>query len=345
MRYLVTTAARDEGPFLLEWIAWYTMLGFSDLIIATNQCNDASPEMLDRLEDAGWLTHLRHAPPPGVPPLQSAHRAVRHHRAIASADWVFVCDVDELLVIRRGSGMITDLLPQAAPPFVGMALHWRCFGTGGVARFVDLPVHRQCRFRAPPKAPINAKFKSIFRTPLHFRHFGSHAPSGYIGQSAPWVTAAGKPLRQFHPNTNAQRATATDKIAHGIAHVNHYALRSTEHTMLKRGTPSASLGHDRYTDAYFAKFDRNDQPDNSTDTYADRFSGQMARLRAVPGILRLHHLCCAHYVARLANKAGYRPEDDPRYIRHLKAADFARITDSEKTLAIPISKPRHGLAI
>ena len=45
-------AMRDEGPFVVEWMAWYRMLGFRALV-AVNGCTDRSPELLGRLRGGG----------------------------------------------------------------------------------------------------------------------------------------------------------------------------------------------------------------------------------------------------------------------------------------------------
>ena len=45
---------RNEGPFIVEWVCWYRMLGF-DVLIATNDCTDHSVALLDRLAEEGWL--------------------------------------------------------------------------------------------------------------------------------------------------------------------------------------------------------------------------------------------------------------------------------------------------
>ena len=54
-------AMRNEGPFIVEWVCWYQMLGF-EVLIATNDCTDHSVALLDRLAEEGWLTHITHAP-------------------------------------------------------------------------------------------------------------------------------------------------------------------------------------------------------------------------------------------------------------------------------------------
>ena len=71
---------------------------------------------------------------------------------VRRADWLLVCDVDEFLVIHKGSGLIHELIgktPKDAP-FLAMAFNWRIFGTGGVKAFEDRPVHQQFGLALPP---------------------------------------------------------------------------------------------------------------------------------------------------------------------------------------------------
>lgn len=53
---LVTTTMRNEGPFILEWVAWYLMLGFDHIVVFYNDCTDHSPALLQALDAAGILT-------------------------------------------------------------------------------------------------------------------------------------------------------------------------------------------------------------------------------------------------------------------------------------------------
>ena len=63
-RLLVATGMRNEGPFIVEWVCWYRMLGF-DLLVATNDCTDHSTNLLNAFAAAGWLTHVPHKPREG----------------------------------------------------------------------------------------------------------------------------------------------------------------------------------------------------------------------------------------------------------------------------------------
>ena len=66
MRITVVASMRNEGAFIVEWLAWYKMLGFTDVVVVTNACTDRSPQLLDALEAAGRLYHIRHEVPPGA---------------------------------------------------------------------------------------------------------------------------------------------------------------------------------------------------------------------------------------------------------------------------------------
>ncbi len=54
-----------------------------------------------------------------------------------------------------------------------------------------------------------------------------------------------------------------------------------------------------------------------------RFDAIHAQAMAIPGVTRLHHLCCADYVARLCANQGTQATDDPRWQAHMKAAGKA----------------------
>ena len=43
----------------MEWIAYYKILGFADIVILSNDGEDGSDEMLDHLSKSGEIIHLR----------------------------------------------------------------------------------------------------------------------------------------------------------------------------------------------------------------------------------------------------------------------------------------------
>ena len=128
-------------------------------------------------------------------------------------------------------------------------------------------------------------------------------------------------MPQWTPNGDYLRRLPKDLVTHTAAQMNHYMIRSEESFSLKKGQLSAVAGKDRYTDQFIVNFDRNEREDTTVLRYAAAFDGLHAQALALPDVRRLHHLCCADYVVRLAQKAGKDVQADPRYHSHLAAAN------------------------
>jgi hypothetical protein len=325
-KFLVFAGMRNEGAFIVEWVSWYRMLGF-EVLVSINDCTDHSPDLLRRLQQEGWLTVFQHRPPQGTPPKMSAHRAMRRQAKVAECDWLLICDVDEFLVLHQGDGTIGSYMDEIGRNHLGVAFHWQCFGNGGHATYEDGLVHRQFTKVGPRVRQQNAWIKTMIHKPLRFKRYSDHSPWEYEGTWGPLpdniVDAEGRPMERFLTEAHPIRHTSPEEITHKFAQMNHYVIRSDESFNLKRGMPSASALKDRYTDQFYKLRNRNDFSDLSAMTYQVRFDRLHAEAMALPGVRRLHHLCCADYVARLCAKAGIEVESDPRWKMHIDLAGDA----------------------
>ena len=128
-------------------------------------------------------------------------------------------------------------------------------------------------------------------------------------------------MARFLTEAHPIRHTSPEEITHRFAQMNHYVIRSDESFDLKRGMPSASAMKDRYTDQFYKLRNRNDFSDLSALAYQDRFDRVHAEAMALPGVRRLHHLCCADYVERLCAKKGTDATADARWIWHRQQAE------------------------
>ena len=326
MRVTVVASMRNEGAFLLEWVAWYRMLGFTDIVAVTNNCTDHSPALLDALQAAGKVHHIRHDIKPGKPITRAKLRAAKDHRAVRRADWVLVCDVDEFLVIHRGAGKIGDLVNLTEPDCLGMAINWKVFGTNGIVQYADVPVHRQFMQCCPKKNPRSRFVKSLFRLPKYFTNILEHAPAGFDMAKATakghenliWVNSAGKPWTGWAPDAPAANTLPTHLVSHEVAQISHFMLRSLETYRLKEGTPSPVALGNRYRDSYFEAAEAGDEIDPSALRYSTQFDAELAKLHALPEVSRLHALCCADHVRAIVEKTAGCAKDDPRF-RHFMA--------------------------
>ena len=322
-KYLVATGMRNEGPFIVEWVCWYRMLGF-DILVATNDCTDHSTELLDALADAGWLTHVPHKPRTWQPPQRSTLRKVIKHPLTAAADWTLHCDVDEFLVLHQHD-TIAELMGSPPHDFMAMVFNWKCFGQDDWDKYQDGIVHRQFRRCGMGHLPFNRSIKSILRNTLEFNRLGAHFPHGFQGDwSAPdnrVVSPSKATLPQFQVRENHPiRLLEQKQIDHEVAQLNHYILRSKESYGHKQGSLAAGNLKDRYTEEFYNRHNRNGMRDVTATRFNDRFAKIHAEALALPDVLRLYHICCADYVAELNKSAGTDPDNDERYLHHLKVA-------------------------
>lgn len=65
---------RNEGQFILEWVAYFRTLGFDEILVMTNDCDDGSDKMLDRLEKMGELMHIDNTELDDLPPPRARHK-------------------------------------------------------------------------------------------------------------------------------------------------------------------------------------------------------------------------------------------------------------------------------
>jgi hypothetical protein len=48
----IIATAKDEAPFLVEWLAHHLALGFDKILVATNDCTDGTDALLDAIGTA-----------------------------------------------------------------------------------------------------------------------------------------------------------------------------------------------------------------------------------------------------------------------------------------------------
>ncbi|EPX83403.1 hypothetical protein ruthe_02696 [Rubellimicrobium thermophilum DSM 16684] len=132
-------------------------------------------------------------PRPAQPPKTSAYRAIRGHPALAWAEWMFICDVDEFLLPLRGDGTLAGFLADVPAEVLGICVHWLCFGNGGARFWKDGLTHRRFVTRGLPGRRIN----------VFSRHSSAIRPAGGICRTMP-PTASTRPM----PAAGPRRAPA-----------------------------------------------------------------------------------------------------------------------------------------
>lgn len=300
MRILAVTAIRDEGPFLIEWLAWHRLIGVTDFLIFSNDCTDGSDLLLDALAAQGVVEH-RPNPARGGESLQwRALAAAWDHPLRRAADWMLISDVDEFPMIHAGAHRLADLFASLPAGAEAVALPWRLFGNSGVIGFADRPVTEQFRHSAPADMsyPVAATFfKSLFR-PAVFAGPGIHRPQQAGARPVPcWVDGSGRPLAAALAGDNRRLSLLPATGGRDLAEMHHYSLRSAESFVVKaaRGLPNRSA---KAIDLhYWVARNFNAVPNNAADALAAPLLCEIAALKALPDVAALHARACARHRA------------------------------------------------
>lgn len=236
MRNLAILTVRNEGAFLLEWLAHHHAVGFTDFLVFSNDCDDGTDRMLDRLQDLGWLTHMRNDAHREKGPQWSALALADAHPLVASADWILCLDIDEFVNIHAGDGTIAALLAEL-PDATAISLTWRLFGNDGLVAMPDAPVTESFTRAAPAVLhwPWRAAlFKTLFRNDGTYRKLGVHRPRSpdpaRLAASC-WFDGSGRPLPEAFRRNRIFNDFGQDNYR--LVQLNHYALGSMQDYLVK----------------------------------------------------------------------------------------------------------------
>lgn len=296
-RCAIVTTMKNEGPFILEWLAYHRAIGFDDIIVYTNDCTDGTDTMLDMLQAKGIVQHRDNKfQDMGLKPQHAALQSAEKEKVIKKAKWVTCIDVDEYVNIKVGDGTL-DALFAAVPDANMISMTWRLFGNGDIHAFTDTPITEQFLRCAPELArkPHQAwGFKTLFQTNGIFKKLGVHRPKGLKPQfwdQINWVNGSGKPMPS-DAYRNSWRST-TDTYGYDLVQLNHYAVRSAESFLVKRDRGRVNHVDRDQGLAYWFRMNNNFEQELSIQSRLPAMKAEIDRLMADPDIAAAH----AHSVA------------------------------------------------
>ncbi len=319
---LTFTVMKNEGPFVLEWLAWQRLMGVDRVLVLTNDCDDGTERLLDVLREVGVTRRDNPYRRSGNVPQHAAYRAAETEQIVQDADWLLTLDVDEYINIHQGQGRLADLF-AADPKAHIFSMPWRLFGNAHQHAFTDGPVTETFTLAAPEYAPRPLQawaFKSLYRNAGLFRRMGVHRPKGLIAATQGdirWLDGAGREI----PANTWKSCWRVSKANWGydLVTLNHYAVRSADSFLVKR-----DRGRANHTDrdqglAYWFRMNHNAVHDRSIQRHAPAVAAEKARLLALPGVAEAHDASVVWHRARIAalkddpdQAALYRQITSPR---------------------------------
>jgi methylase of polypeptide subunit release factors len=301
---------KDEAPFLLEWYAHHLAVGFTKILVYTNDCSDGTDDMLIRLEELGLGYHRRNDIPEGVKPQPSAMKYAQAEPKVAEADWILMFDADEFLCINYGDGTLDPML-DAAGDANGIVITWRIFGSGNVVDWSRDPVTEQYLYAAPPTWNKGWGVKTLFKFDHDKWKIGIHRPSiknKHLETSFPdtvnWLNGSGQPMEDYFKFRGWRSIRRT--VGYQWAQMNHYAVKSIDSYAIRKFRGNVNNKKDKYNADYWSLQDRNEVYDDKILRYTERRKQIMEELLTDPVLSRLHYAAIEKVEARLEE---YRATD------------------------------------
>lgn len=303
-RVCIVTTMKNEGPFILEWIAYHRAIGVDDFLIYTNDCTDGTDSFL-RLLDRKGLCQWRENPYRQVrmKPQHAALDAANDEDLVRQADWSICMDVDEYIAIHTGDGTLKSLF-QAVGEANMISLTWRLFGNNDIDQFRDGFITQdftRCA-RAFANKPHQAwGFKTLYRNIGLFRKMGVHRPKGLLPTAVDrirWVNGSGKPL----PKNQWRNAWRSHSGTYGydLVSLNHYAVRSAESFLVKRDRGRVNHVDRDQGMAYWFRMNHNVEEDARLARILPLLQAEYDRLLADPEIRAAHEACVAAHKAKIS---------------------------------------------
>lgn len=290
--HLAILCVRNEAAFLLEWLAHHRAVGLDNFLIFSNDCQDGTDEMLDRLEEMGHVTHIRNDGPYDKGGIQfTALKIAAKHKLVKQADWILPLDVDEFVNIHCGDHTL-GALHAAIPDATAITLTWRLFGASGQVRYSDTPVLDTFTRAAPAVMywPWRASmFKTLYRNDGTYKKPGVHRPRDINDtklSKARWFDGNGTALpEQF---TTKRIFSNFGQNNYGLVQLNHYPLGAMESYLLKADRGRAVHSDDMLGVDYWVERNFNTDEDTSIQTLTTPRQAQLDAFKSDPILAQLH---------------------------------------------------------
>lgn len=257
----VVACMRNEGQFLLEWVAYQQLVGFDRVFLVTNDCEDGTDEMAERLSRISGIVHIRNVVPEGRRPQAAGMDLALSHPAMADVEWLLHCDADEFLAVEAGGGQVRDLV-DAVLPADAIAICWRHMGSGGMRDWTGGSVLES--FTRSSKIPRRdaERHKCLFR-PARFASAIDHMPKTDDLDGLTLKDTLGRemnPIAMIHPTQSQFRKNRALPLTWEGASLYHYSAKSQDVFLMKnfRGTGMSGVV-DKYIlgSPFWLRADRN----------------------------------------------------------------------------------------
>ena len=286
-RICILATARNEGLYILEWVAYHRAAGFDHIFLYSNDNTDGSDDLLRALSECNAITWISNVVGEGVAAQPKAYgHALRIMAELLDFAWTLAIDLDEFFIPSSQFADIHHFLNwHETRPVDAIAVNWRIFGSNGQTHWRDDLLWK----RFPRAWPVvDAHVKTIFRT-SRFVHSFPHDPTPPYGESFLFRNASGD-IHQY--DSLGSRGVSLNPVGREAV-IGHFFFKSNEEMIWKsarnRGDDPrrASLGMSGLHEGFIRQLVGSRGKDTealSISDYTGRTKVEIARLLEQPNV-------------------------------------------------------------
>ncbi|MBB1250730.1 glycosyltransferase family 2 protein [Rhizobium sp. G21] len=310
----IVATARNEGIYLIEWLAHHRVLGFEKIFIYSNDNDDQSDLLLAALAEAGEIVWIRNlVAEGGAAQLKAYGHAFGILPDILDYRWCLTIDMDEYFVVNpaRFSSVIDYLDWQERQDVDAIALNWVFIGPTGESHWRDLPLRERFVDQLGNPA-VDAHVKSLCK-PRKFIYSEPHFPIAPVKSTILFrdSTSALHSHQKASAHSGIYGTALSDNPNRDFACIYHYFFKSAEEFLWKfsrnRGDYAKKTGRDgiSITKEFLRDFmefytPRHAMRNDWITRCASGLGEEMARLEGIAGVADAIEAVKAAFHARIA---------------------------------------------
>jgi hypothetical protein len=287
----ILATMREEGAYLVDWIAYHRAIGFEHIVIYTNDNRDGSDDLLGLLAKHGIITWVSNELGPDDQVQTKAYgHALKRLPDLLDYRWTMILDADEYMAFD--TGMFTSVHDYIAwqehQRVDAVALRWLMFSARPHDIWSEASTIERFTWRDPHVSPL---FKTMIRSNL-FSDSHAHFPFG--SGAAPFVYRWEDGTISYHTAKFDGKEFREPTPTARLAWTAHYALRSMSEMLDKavRGDAwtrmTEHVARERMGRLMAQFFAMADSPDLVEDrrmlAFQDRHRTERIRIEDLPGV-------------------------------------------------------------
>lgn len=261
--------AKNEGRYIVEWIAYNLAIGFNKIIIFSNDSTDYMDDLIRKINSHDRRIQIFDWPSiEGSSPQVSAYNKSLE---IVKTKWISFLDIDEF-VVPFYDDSINDFLGRLDVEISSIHVNWLNFGSSH-REVSDYDLVTQAFTQCAPVGWANHH---------HFKSFArmEHVTEAHIHDI---VTREGRRVLSDLNEFVTEQRGLSNRIVHDGIQINHYQCKTFQEfrDRMQRGDANyASKSAREHTLERFSVLDRNEERDDKIRRFDSKFSSEYLKIKS-----------------------------------------------------------------